>query len=88
MHCKFVVTANSLNPLKNARFLQLHINLSQEGRIKDFDAKCWDRRSGKDLIESATPRHYAQVSKFCLGSNHRHLAIIQRQRIAPIKLAL
>ena len=47
-----------------------------EGEVAFFSAKRWDRRNRADLIESATPRHEAQVVGLYRDSNPLRLSIL------------
>ena len=47
-----------------------------EGEVAFFSAKRWDRRNRADLIESATPRHDAQMVGLYRDSNPLRLTIL------------
>ncbi len=45
-----------------------------EGAV--FSAKCWDRRSREDLIESGIPCHDTPALRLYLGSDPVHLTVL------------
>ena len=53
-----------------------HISGEGEGEVAFFSAKHWDRRNRVDLIESATPRHDAQVVGPYQDSNPLRLTVL------------